>query len=259
MFSLKNVTIELGGLPVLKNLSLDIKEGERVVVLGINGCGKSTLLKALDGLLQPAAGEIRYRGEPLAKGRLGDPAFRREFRKDVVLLFQQVDAMLFNPTVRDEIAFGPRQFGADAVDALVGRWAAAFDVSELLDRAPFELSGGEKKRAALAALMAVGPRVLLLDEPTAHLDPAGAGRLVDFLAGLEKMTIVTATHNLSIVEELGDRVLVIAKDHTLAYDGPAHDLFHDEALLVKSGLAHRHAHRHTGAIHDHFHLHDMDL
>ena len=258
MFSLKNVTVELNGAAVLKDLTLEIKEGERVVVLGINGCGKSTLLKLLDGLLWPTSGAVLFRGEPLTRSRLDDAARRRLFRTDVALLFQHVDAMLFNPAVRDEIAFGPRQLGAPDVDAAVREWAAAFDLAPLLDRAPFELSGGEKKRVALAAIMAAGPRVLLLDEPTAHLDPAAAGRLVDFLAGLTGRTIVTATHNLSIVEELGDRALVLSKDHTLAYDGPAHDLFHDDALLVGSGLAHRHVHKHLDAVHAHYHVHDMD-
>ncbi|MBI5528759.1 MAG: ABC transporter ATP-binding protein [Deltaproteobacteria bacterium] len=258
MFALKNVTVELGGTAVLKNISLEIREGERVVILGINGCGKTTLLKLLNGLLQPAAGEILYRGEPLAKARLDHPEFKRAFRKDVVLLFQHVDAMLFNPTVRDEIAFGPRQFGLPEIPAIVDEWARVFELAQLLERAPFELSGGEKKRVALAAIMAVGPRVLLLDEPTAHLDPAAAGRLVDFLAGLDGKTIVAATHNLSIIEELGDRTIVLGPDHAVAYDGPTHDLFHDEALLVSSGLAHRHIHKHLEAVHAHYHVHDME-
>ena len=258
MFSLKNVTVTLGGAVVLKDLTLEINEGERVVVLGINGCGKTTLLKLLDGLILPTMGELGYQDRPLTRGRLDDPAFKRIFRKEIGLLFQHVDAMLFNPTVRDEIAFGLRQLMATDVDANVARWTAAFDLTDLLDRAPFELSGGEKKRVALAAVMAVEPRVLLLDEPTAHLDPAGAGQLVDFLAGLEGRTIITATHNLSIVEELGDRVLVLSKDHTLAYDGPAHDLFHNDELLVSSGLSHKHRHRHAGTEHAHYHLHDME-
>jgi cobalt/nickel transport system ATP-binding protein len=258
MYSLKHVTVELAGAKALNDVSLEIKEGERVVILGINGCGKTTLLKLLNGLLHPTSGEVLYRGTPLSKDRLAGDAFKREFRKDVVLLFQHVDAMLFNPTVRDEIAFGPRQFDSGDVAGAIGEWAARFELSALLDRAPFELSGGEKKRVALAAIMAVGPRVLLLDEPTAHLDPAAAGRLVDFLAGLEGVTAVAATHNLSIVEELGDRTVVLGPDHRVAYDGPAHGLFHDEALLVSTGLAHKHIHKHLEAVHAHYHVHDME-
>jgi cobalt/nickel transport system ATP-binding protein len=132
-------------------------------------------------------------------------------------------------------------------------------VAGLLDRPPFQLSGGEKKRVALAALMAIGPRVLLLDEPTAGLDPASAARLVEFLAGLEGVAVLSSTQNLSVVEELGPRALLLAPGRPgLLFDGPAPALAADERLLVESGLAHRHAHRHGAAEHAHFHVHDAD-
>ena len=146
-----------------------------MVVLGVNGCGKSTMLKLLDGLAFASGGEVRYGGSPLDARTLGDPSFRRRFRGEVGLLFQNVDAMLFNPTVADEIAFGPRQLGLGDVDGRVARQADLLGVTALLSRPPFELSGGEKKRVALAALLACDPRVLLLDEATANLDPAWAG------------------------------------------------------------------------------------
>jgi cobalt/nickel transport system ATP-binding protein len=167
--------------------------------------------------------------------------------------------MLFNPSVADEIAFGPRQLGLGDVDARVARWAEAFGVTGFLDRAPFELSGGEKKRVALAALFAVEPRLLLLDEVTANLDPASSARLVDFLAGLPDITVVASTHNLTVAEELGARAILLAPGRRgVLYDGPTTELLRDEPLLVASGLAHRHVHRHGRAQHAHFHVHAVE-
>ncbi len=258
-FDVEGVTLALGGRPAVADVSFSVGPGERVVLLGVNGCGKTTLLKALDGLLAPSGGSIRYGGTLLDARALDDAAFRRRFRSEVALLFQNVDAMLFNPTVEDEIAFGPRQLGLPDVDARVARWAAAFGVDAFLDRPPFELSGGEKKRVALAALLAVGPKVLLLDEPTANLDPATAARLVDFLGALDGVTVIASTHNLSVAEELGARAVLLAPGRPGAcFDGATSDLVGDERLLVESGLAHRHAHAHGATAHAHFHVHDSE-
>ena len=258
-FEVAGLALELGGRPVLSDVSFSIRPGERVVLLGVNGCGKTTLLKALDGLVAPSAGTILYGGTPLTPAALDQAAFRRRFRSEVVLLFQNVDAMLFNPTVADEIAFGPRQLGLRDVDARVARWAHAFDVERFLERPPFELSGGEKMRVALAALLAVGPQVLLLDEVTANLDPASSARLVDFLAGLEGVTVVVSTHNLSIAEELGARAILLAPGRPgVCFDGPTAQLAADERLLVEAGLAHRHGHRHGATEHAHYHVHDSE-
>jgi cobalt/nickel transport system ATP-binding protein len=259
VFSVDELSLSLGGPPVVSGLTFSVAPGERVALLGVNGCGKTTLLKALDGLVAPAAGRISYDGVPLEPARLAEAGFRRRFRGEVALLFQNVDAMLFNPTVADEIAFGPRQLGLDDVDGRVARWAHVFGVERFLSRPPFELSGGEKKRVALAALLAIGPKVLLLDEPTANLDPATSARLVDLLAGLRDTTVIVSTQNLSAVEELGDRALLLAPGRPgLLFDGPPADLAGDDRLLVESGLAHRHVHRHGGAEHAHFHVHDGD-
>jgi cobalt/nickel transport system ATP-binding protein len=258
-FEVTRVALELGGRPVVSDVSFLVRPGERVVLLGVNGCGKTTLLKALDGLLAPTAGAICYEGATVTPIALDDAVFRRRFRSEVALLFQNVDAMLFNPTVADEIAFGPRQLGVADVDARVARWARAFDVEQFLDRAPFELSGGEKKRVALAALMAMHPKVLLLDEATANLDPASSARLVDFLSGLEGTTVIVSTHNLSLAEELGTRAILLAPGRPgVCFDGATSDLLGDERLLVETGLAHRHGHRHGATEHAHYHVHDSE-
>ncbi len=259
IFELDGVSLENAGREVLRGVGFSVSEGERVVLLGVNGCGKTTLLKLLDGLAFATRGTVRYAGRVLDGPALDEAAFRRRFRSEVVLLFQNVDAMLFNPTVADEIAFGPRQIGLPEVDQRVARWAEVFGVTPFLDRPSFELSGGEKKRVALAAILAIDPRVVLLDEATANLDPASSALLVDVLAGLDGVTTVVATPNIGMVEELGSRAVLLAPDgNGVLFDGPPHDLLHDERLLVASGLAHRHVHRHGTKAHAHHHLHDAE-
>jgi cobalt/nickel transport system ATP-binding protein len=258
-FVLERLSMRLGDREVLADLSFSVAPGERVVLLGVNGCGKTTLLKILDGLLPPAGGILRYDGRALDGLALGEAAFRRRFRSEVAFLFQNVDAMLFNPTVADEIAFGPRQLGLPDVDARVERNAKLFGAEAWLGRPPFELSGGEKKRVALAALLASEPKVLLLDEPTAGLDPAWSAHLVDYLDQRGDLTVITSTHNLSVVAELGGRVLLMPPGAgRLLYDGPPEGVVDNQELLVAGGLAHRHEHHHGGAAHAHFHVHDGD-
>jgi cobalt/nickel transport system ATP-binding protein len=258
-FELERLAVQVGGRSVLSDLSFSVRPGERVALLGVNGCGKTSLMKVLDGLAPPAAGALRYGGFPLDARRLAEPAFLRNFRREVAFLFQNVDAMLFNPSVADEIAFGPRQLGLPDVEARVERWAEEFRLTPLLDRPPFELSGGEKKRVALAALLCVEPSVLLLDEPTANLDPATGAHLVELLQALTGVTVVTSTHNLSVVEELAERALLIAPGRPgLLFDGPVAHLLADQRLLVESGLAHLHRHAHGAGTHAHYHVHDAE-
>jgi cobalt/nickel transport system ATP-binding protein len=258
-FVLDQLSLRMGERDVLADVSFSVTAGERLVLLGINGCGKTTLLKLLDGLLAPTGGQLRYDGHALNGRALDEPAFRRRFRSEVAFLFQNVDAMLFNPTVADEIAFGPRQLRMTDVDARVQRYAKLFGAEGWLDRPPFELSGGEKKRVAMAALLAVEPKVLLLDEPTASLDPASSAQLVDYLNQRQDLTVIASTHNLSMVAELGSRVLLLPpRASSLLYDGAPEGLLDNEELLVRSGLAHRHEHHHHSTTHAHFHVHDGD-
>ncbi|MFH1279043.1 MAG: ABC transporter ATP-binding protein [Candidatus Eisenbacteria bacterium] len=247
----------VGGKPVLREVSFEIGRGEKVVLLGANGTGKTTLLKIMDGLIPPERGALRYDGRIVDGKALGDRDFHRRFRREVVYLFQNPDSMMFHPTVRDEIAFGPRQIGMDDPDGRARRWADEFGVGTLLERSPFELSGGEKQKVCLAALLAVEPKVLLLDEPAANLDPRSTGWLVDFLRDLP-MTVVTTTHNLSLGQELGDRTLVLSEKHELIYDGPVEALLGDEGKLLEANLVHIHRHRHGDAEHRHYHTHDWE-
>jgi cobalt/nickel transport system ATP-binding protein len=245
------------GPRVLDDVSFAIEPGEKVVLLGANGTGKSTLLRVLSGLVTPTAGEYRYRSRPVTPAALRNREFGRRFRREVVLLFQHPDTMIFNPTVYDEIAFGPRQLRLPDADERVAHWAETFGLADHLDRPPFTLSGGEKQKVCLAALLVIEPDLLLLDEPTAHLDPRSVGWLVDFLFDL-KVTLVVATHNLSLAPELGERALVLGEDHRLIYDGDLALLLNDQERLVTANLIHTHRHRHGALQHRHFHSHDWD-
>jgi len=237
----------------LKEVSFEVADQEKVVLLGSNGSGKTTLLRILNGLIFPDQGTYRYRSEPVTERRLRDRGWSRRFRREVVLLFQHPEAMLFNPTVYDEIAYGLRQLGADDLDGRVRYWAARLGVEPHLKRPPFQLSGGEKQKVCLAALLALEPRVLLLDEPTANLDPRSTGWLVDFLQDLSVTSLAT-THNLSLAAELGDRVLVLSEGHELIFDGRMDDLLGDEEKLLAANLVH--SHRRGRSRERRLHLHD---
>lgn len=257
MIEIIDLTHDYGGKPALIELNLKVAAGEKVVLLGANGSGKSTLLKILDGLITPSHGLYRYKGESIDPQRLKDKALSRRFRREVALLFQNPDAMLFNPTVYDEIAFGPRQLEMTDVDARVRHWAGIMGLTDKLERLPFSLSGGEKQKLALAALLVVEPELLLLDEPVSALDPRTTGWLIDFLAELP-ITVITSTHNLSLAPELGHRALVLAEDHRLLHDGPIESFLVDADKLRAANLVHCHRHRHGALEHRHDHVHDWD-
>lgn len=246
-----------GGV-VFNELSLDIDEGEKVVLLGANGCGKSTLLKFLNGLAFAAAGRYRYRGEEVTAARLKEKEFSRRFRSECTLLFQNPEAMLFNPTVREEIAYGPCRLGLADAEARVVHWAESLRLSHLLDTPPFLLSGGEKQKVALACLLVLESALLLLDEPSASLDPRSVGWLVDTLLADPARTVVVSTHNLSMAAEFGSRALILGEGGKLLFDGPVQAALADLALLEAANLAHRHRHRHGGVEHAHLHAHDWE-
>ncbi len=245
------------GEPVLRDISFRAGGGEKIVLFGANGTGKTTLLKILNGLIFPESGTFRYKGTPIDKRTLGERDFHRRFRREVVYLFQNPDSMLFNPTVYDEIAFGPRQLGMSGIDERVRRWAGELGLSARLDKTPFHLSGGEKKKVCLAALLALEPEMLLLDEPAANLDPRTTGWLVDFLQELE-ITLLATTHNLGLGSELGNRAIVLSERHKVIYDGPVPPLLKDREKLIEANLMHIHRHRHGRVEHRHYHTHDWE-
>ncbi len=256
IFELDDVRFDYRGQVALDGVSLTIREGEHVALLGANGCGKSTLLKLLDGLLAPTGGTLRVFGEEVAT-LAGDEEAGHVFHRRVGLVFQDPDVQLFSATVGDDVAFGPLQLGwplvevRHAVESALGQ----MEILHLRDRAPFELSGGEKKRAAIASVLSLSPDVVLLDEPTASLDPRTKWLLVNLIQDLgnQGKTIVTATHELEIVPIIADRVVVIGEDRRVIADGTPAEVLADEALLVRANLIHEHLHRHLEFVHSHPH------
>jgi len=249
-----------GKIPALRQVSLTIGPGELVALLGANGSGKSTLLKLLDGLIFPSGGELLAFGQPLSEKALRDGPFAREFRRKVGLVFQDPDVQLFSSTVWDEVIFGPLQLGLSK-DAVVSRGSEALkllNIAHLRERPPFRLSGGEKKKVALASVLSLHPQVLLLDEPTTGLDPWSQGNLIDFLIGWADggKSLVFSTQDLDIAEELANRVIVLGTDHGVIADGKPERFFSDPDFLLKTNLVHEHSHRHKELVHRHQHIHD---
>ncbi len=231
-----------GAIPALAGIDLAVRAGESLVVLGANGCGKSTLLKLLDGLLFPDAGEVKAFGTRLSEAILETDDFRRRFRSRVGLVFQNPDIQLFCSTVLEEVAFGPLQLGLSPGEAAAraGDVLGLLGIGALRDRSPLFLSGGEKKKVAIASVLSMNPDVLLFDEPTATLDPRTChwfGELALTLAQSGK-TLVTATHNLHLAERIATRILVMGEDHRVTAAGDPAAILADRALLVGANLIH---------------------
>jgi cobalt/nickel transport system ATP-binding protein len=247
------------GGAALSGIDLTVEPGQHVAVVGANGSGKSTLLKMLDGLVFPTEGEILAFGAPLTEDALEDPAFRRDFRSRVGFVFQDADVQLFCASVLDELAFGPLQLGLaeDEVRRRVGDVAEHLRIEKLLDRPPYSLSGGEKKRVAIASVITMEPRVLLLDEPTSALDPRSQVWLLDVLDEWKRegRTVVMATHDLSAAAEAADRLVVLSEDHAVATDGTPEEVLTQRDLLLSVNLIHEHTHRHASTAHRHAHAH----
>ncbi|HVN75328.1 MAG TPA: ABC transporter ATP-binding protein [Thermoanaerobaculaceae bacterium] len=248
-----------GGEPCLDGLSFDVLRGERLALVGANGSGKSTLLHILDALFVPSGGRVAYLGTALSEEALASPAFGPRFRQEVGFLFQNSDAQLFCPTVEEELAFGPLQAGWAQGEVLrrIEDTLALLEISRLRSRAPAGLSAGEKKRVALASLLVLSPSVLLLDEPTAGLDPRSQSLLLEILEALHArgLTLVTATHDLTLLPHLADRVVVLSEEHRVVADGEPQRVLADTELLLAVNLIHAHSHRHGRLVHTHPHQH----
>ncbi len=243
----------------LDQISLTIQAGERIAILGSNGSGKSTLLKVMDGLYFPMSGEVRAFGQALTEQAFRADEFNFAFRRRVGLVFQDSDVQLFSPSVWDDVAFAPLQLGLsrDEVAARVNVALGALRIEKLRDRAPHRLSGGEKKRVALASVLSLDPDVWLMDEPTAGLDPRSQSWLVDFLIqqGRAGKTVVTATHDLNIVESIADRVYVLDEEHHVVAQGTPEEILSNRDLLIACNLMHEHLHGHKGTEEQHSHPH----
>ncbi len=217
------------GHQALKNVSLNIAKGERIAILGPNGAGKSTLFQLFNGLLQATSGTVTVKGLPVQKEKLP------EIRRTIGMVFQDPDDQLFNSSVRQEIAYGLMNMHISG-QALEDAIAWALEVVGMRGyetKSPHNLSGGEKKRIALASVLAMKPEVLVLDEPTAALDPRGVSKLVRLLNSINRdlgITLIFATHDVDIVPLLADRVYLLSKGEIVLGGTTAEVFRHKETI-----------------------------
>ena len=215
IIELRNVSFkyEKGAEPVFTDLDLRVEEGTCLAVTGDNGSGKTTLFRIINGLSFPDKGEYLYKGTAISEAYLKDNACAKRFHKEIGYLFQNPDTMLFNSSVYDEVAFGPRQMGLrdEEVEERVRDCLKLFGIEDLADKVPYHLSGGQKKWVALASVIALNPEVLVLDEPFAGLDSKKEAWLVDFLSELKAAgkTLIIATHKEEIIKDLADGTFML--------------------------------------------------
>lgn len=260
MIDLIDVSYTYENITALKNINLQIKRGEAVCLIGPNGSGKSTLLKLVNGIISPVSGIYKFHDEEITHKKLQDTKFSKQFHQRIGFVFQNSDVQLFCADVYDEIAFGPRQMGKDEneVDKRVNDCLDLLNIMDLKHRQPYHLSGGEKRKVAIACVLALNPEVLVLDEPMNGLDPRTQRWLVEFIIKLNKSgkTIIASTHNLELIQEISTRSILFDESHTIAADMPTVKLLEDIDLLKKVNLVDEYYHRHEGNEHSHFHIHN---
>jgi cobalt/nickel transport system ATP-binding protein len=223
------------GTSAVQGVDLKIERGEKIAFVGPNGSGKSTLFLLLNGTLRPAGGEVLISGRPIRY----DSRSLRETRKKVGIVFQNSDDQLFAPTVRQDVGFGPVNLGLSREEAeeRVARALEYVGIEGLKDRPPHHLSGGQKKRAAIAGVMAMDPEVMILDEPLSNLDPAGSEEVMGLLEELNERgtTMIISTHDVDLAYRWSDRVYLLA-DGKIADQGRPEEIFGQTKLLFGSGL-----------------------
>jgi len=260
VFSLKGVCFSyLGKFPALADVDIDINPGEKISIIGANGSGKSTLLHLLDGLIFADRGVVSFCGKEINERSFNDVEFSRDFRRKVGFVFQNPDVQLFCPSVKEDIVFGPLQLGLarNEIQNRLERLITTLGIQNLLDRSPSQLSIGEKRKVALASTLIVEPDILILDEPTAGLDPATTRHIIDLLIdeNISGKTIITTTHDLHIVGEVSDIVYVFGAGKKIVKFGQVDSILNDTALLAANNLVHIHSHKHKDKMHIHPHVH----
>lgn len=222
------------GTKALEDINFKAERGECIALLGANGAGKSTLLKHFNGILKPTSGVVLIKGEPITKQNI------IEVRKTIGLVFQDPDDQIFAPTVKQDVAFGPMNLGLskEVIEHRVNEALKLVGLEGYENRVPHHLSGGEKKRVAIAGILAMEPQVLILDEPTAGLDPDGVKKIIKLLKDLNdkfKITIIVATHDVDTVPLFADRICILSKGR-LILDGTPREVFSKSKVLEESSL-----------------------
>lgn len=240
MMEFKDVSYYYKDLPAILDLNLDIEKGEALAVIGPNGSGKSTFLKLINGIIFPSSGKYLFYGEEINKKKMSDGLFSRGFHKRVQFVFQNSDAQLFNSSVYEEIAFGPMQMGLkkEEVKMRVEDCLNFLQIYDLKDRIPYMLSGGEKKKVAIASVLALNPEVIVMDEPMSGLDPKTKKFLKELLIKLNQSgkTIICSTHDFEYVGGIFKRAVVFSNDHRVIRDGSYDEIISDRIFLEQNNI-----------------------
>lgn len=219
IINLSHISYNYEEVSALNDISLEIYAGELIFFTGPNGCGKSTLFKLLNGLIFPTKGEYYFDNKKIDKNTLQDNIFTKNFHKRIGYIFQNPDVQLFNATVYDEIAFGPRQMNLDEeiIHQRVNELLIYLNIQHLQDRPPYHLSGGEQKKVALAAILALNPDILMIDEPLNGLDNKTRQWFKDFLIDFIKAnkTILISTHEQELLSLPHSRIIKFNDEHTI--------------------------------------------
>lgn len=219
IINLSHISYNYEEVSALNDISLEIYAGELIFFTGPNGCGKSTLFKFLNGLIFPTKGEYYFDNKKIDKNTLQDNLFAKNFHKRIGYIFQNPDVQLFNATVYDEIAFGPRQMNLDEdiIHQRVNELLIYLNIQHLQDRPPYHLSGGEQKKVALAAILALNPDILMIDEPLNGLDNKTRQWFKDFLMDFIKAnkTILISTHEQELLSLPHSRIIKFNDEHTI--------------------------------------------
>jgi len=244
---------------IFEGMDLKIWPGEAVSLLGANGSGKSTLLKLMCGLIYATQGRLEAFGQAVTETVMEKEESARQFRRKVGFIFQNSDVQLFTTRVWDEIAYGPLQMGLTAgeIRQRVEDILALLNIEHLRERAPHYLSGGEKKKVAVASVLVLNPEVLILDEPTSGLDPKTERWLTDLLLLLNRQgrTIVVSTHNLELAHLLSTRSVVLSESHQLVADDSTKNVLDNRQLLMEVNLIDEFCHFHGDREHVHRYTH----
>lgn len=223
------------GFDALRDVSVSVRAGERIALLGNNGAGKSTFFLCCNGVLKPTGGKIILSGQELSRSKKD----LMKLRENIGLVFQDPDDQIIASTVEAEVSFGPMNLGfaREEVERRVDGALADMDLLDYRERVPQYLSGGEKKRVSIADILAMEPKLILFDEPTSSLDPENTRRLGEILTGLSQrgMTLIVATHDIDFAYAWADRILVLCGGELLADDEPA-EIFADDVTIEKANL-----------------------
>ena len=223
------------GTRALKNINIEIEKGEKVAIIGLNGAGKSTLFSHFNGLTEPTSGCVKIEGKPISFEK--DELLK--VRQKVGIVFQDPNDQLFAPTVKEDIAFGPMNLGLsyDEVEKRVEDALKMVGMENYEDKTPHHLSGGQQKRIAIAGIIAMKPELMILDEPTAGLDPDGVEKVLNIMNQLneEGMTLIISSHDIDMISKYADKIFVLYNGEIIE-SGNKNKIFSDMELLKKAHL-----------------------